>query len=158
MNKFKMMLAAIFLVMAAPVKADPFGAQGFAFHGTCDGNDFVYRWSIENRTGWNLQSWLWASIKVYAIEILRYSGNENPVGPTTWWMIGSTFSSGDTITFMSPNDDHVYRDFGPGRDILIPGMGQPDSDASHYLDLHGSCFGGGPVSFWVVLYYTEVKP
>ena len=153
------MLLALSLLATPAEAGDPFIAQAFHFSGVCDGTDQVEKWQIDGRAPgtWYITPWLPYSISIVAIELVKFSGNSDPVGPSFWWMVGSTgFSSGDTMLFMSPTEDHVYREFPSGRTNDLP-AGPVDYRVSH-IDLHGGCLGGGPVNFWMTLYYYPNTP
>lgn len=155
------LIAAIFLLLSLGSKTEaqlptrPFIAQAFHLYSTCSGGDEALRWQIEGwpQLGWNIKGWLPQDIWVFGIGINIFSGDMTLV-PSPWWMIGSNFTSGDTILFLGTGEYNKLVWFPPGKTIYIPGTDNPEWTPSRYLDLHGLCFGGGPVNAWITLYYT----
>lgn len=152
------LLGAAFLLFTPSAKSDPFYSQAFHLYSTCNGADQVYRWQIEGwpQMGWNIKAWQGPDIYVFGISVTVFSGDMTPV-QSPWWMIGSTYSSGDTILFMGPGETSKLVWFPEGKTIHIPGTASPDWAIWKYLDMHGLCWGTGPVNVWITLYYTYDK-
>ena len=78
------------------------------------------------------------------------SGSDDTHGnKTIWWMAGNNYVP-DVMLFLGPDERH-------GRHMFPAkfGMPFPARDAKNvYLDLHGSCSGGGSVSFFYTVYYS----
>ena len=75
------------------------------------------------------------------------------------FMIGSAISGqADAMIWLGPGETRAAKIWRPGQGQLWPSK----SDANGYrladmLDLHGVCFGGGPMSIFVNLCYTSAN-
>ncbi len=149
--------------------------------GVCKEQDLVYDWKIQGRTsppGWNIPPWEERPITIRGIELTMVGDGEQAQrfanadaraklpwwrrgahwfsrddevrgNKTIWWMAGNSYVP-DVMLFLGSNERH-------GRHIFPTGLGMPFPPAGTkgaYLDLHGSCCGGGAVSFFYTVYYS----
>jgi hypothetical protein len=142
--------------------------------GKCDEHDLVYDWKITGTTtppAWNIPPWEERPITIRGVELTMVAGGEQVVprlpsfrtwlrgwlsgsddthgNKTIWWMAGNNYVP-DVMLFLGPDERH-------GRHMFPAkfGMPFPARDAKNvYLDLHGSCSGGGSVSFFYTVYYS----
>ena len=97
---------------------------------------------------WKITPWRDRPIAIVGVELTKIDG-----GPTLWWMAGKANPEGDAMMFLGPGENHGRHDFPAGF-----GMSMPDKEHAgprDYVDLHGSCSGGGPVHVFYVLYFVE---
>ncbi|HEY3919909.1 MAG TPA: hypothetical protein VGL83_19110 [Stellaceae bacterium] len=130
------------------------------FIGTCSGQDLWDKWTVIGRThpaDAFIRPWTNAPITVIGYELVKLDGNDSdPNQRESWFMIGSTIHpQSDAMLWLAPGERHA-------KQIWPSGMGQiwPSKDVAFVkgkpllLDLHGACFGGGPISIFMTIYYT----
>ena len=120
--------------------------------GTCDGTDQVYKWVVtgglpmKGKHSSVIYPWEDVWITIRGIELTQISG-----GHATWWMAGINHY-GDVMAFIGPNGRHTRHDYPAGAGAQW--MPKSKQTATSYLNLHGACAGGGPVSIFYTIYYT----
>jgi hypothetical protein len=146
------LLAALIACLAAatapPARASIPYSTVWTFAGTCDGTDQVTVWKIAGpglMDSYKIGPWRDEAIRVFAFEIVQMTG-----GPSLYWAIGSTHIGGNMMMWVGPGGRHGYKDFPPGTGVMVVKPPHP----RRYLDLHGACTGGGPVSVTLTIYYT----
>jgi hypothetical protein len=139
--------------------------------GTCNEQDLVYTWKINGTTSppaWNIPPWEEHPITIRGIELTMVGDGEQASSApgfrtwlkswftqghtgnkTVWWMAGNNYVP-DVMLFLGPNERHGRHMFPEKFGMPFPAKGAKNV----YLDLHGSCSGGGPVSFFYTVYYS----
>jgi hypothetical protein len=89
------------------------------------------------------------------IGLARYYSNDRQ----SWFMVGSGIhSQADAMIWLAPGEMHSLRMWPAGAGQIWPGKaGAIHSKYEDILDLHGICFGGGPVTIFLTIYYTPLR-
>jgi hypothetical protein len=153
LKKLALVLLAL-LGLSGPAAAVTFKTQPLSqtwlFTGTCNGQDQVYSWVLAGGVGigsWHISPWMPMPIGIFKIEMQKISG-----GPHTWFMIGNN-AQGDVAGRMNFDKNEARVEYPAGMLSVFPSAGT--ARPSDYIDLHGSCTGGGAVNIWVDIYYVE---
>lgn len=89
-----------------------------------------------------------------SIGVARYSNERQ-----SWFMIGSGIhSQPDAMLWLAPGETHSLRLWPAGTGQIWPSKaGALHSKYEDILDVHGLCFGGGPVKIFLTIYYTPLN-
>lgn len=130
------------------------------FTATCSGQDLWNSWKVIGQTQPKdsfVHPWADAPITVIGYELLKTDAPESEQNlHASWFMIGSAiYPQPDTMLWLAPGERHAKQMWPPGIGQVWPSKdnaivnGMPD-----FVDLHGICFGGGPISIFMTIYYT----
>lgn len=134
---------------APPAGTKTLYSQDFEFHGTCNAQEQVYSWWINAgppHPDSFIHPWLSTDISIRGVEIVATQP------PVFNWMVGNN-ADGDAMLKVGPGDYHEVQWFPADTAFEFPSAA--NAAAWHYIDLHGSCAGGGAVTVTLTLYYTQ---
>jgi len=130
------------------------------FDGSCVGDDMWDKWTVTGRTNPTdafVRPFEDIAITVIGFELVRLqNGHGDLNNRLSWFMIGSAITGQpDAMVWLAPGETR-------SRQMWPPGMGQAwpakqavnPSRLTDMIDLHGQCFGGGPISIFLTIYYT----
>jgi hypothetical protein len=130
------------------------------FTATCSGEDLWNKWHVSGQTQPKdsfVHPWADAPVTVIGYELVKTEAPESEPNPhTSWFMIGSAiYPQPDTMLWLAPGETHAKQMWPAGIGQVWPSKdnatenGNPD-----FIDLHGVCYGGGPISIFMTIYYT----
>jgi hypothetical protein len=161
----------------APARAvQPILSQHWQLNGKCDGQDMWKSWTINSHpptpNPW-ITPWLDKPINIIGIEMVKVApdvGKPDPRNATTsWFMLGSTIQP-DGMLWIYPGQTGANRFLPAGTGYPWPAKskarpaeprrnesGEIFQVAGELVVVHGLCFGGGPVTIMLTVYFVMSK-
>jgi hypothetical protein len=133
------------------------------FDGKCLGEDMWNKWTVNGRTSPPdsfIRPFEDIPITVIGYELVKLqngdtkSASELLNSRLSWFAIGSAiYPQPDIMIWLAPGETHSKQMWTSHTGQLWPSREKADSGLRDMLDLHGLCFGGGPVTIFVTIYY-----
>jgi hypothetical protein len=148
-------------------------SQTWQLDAICDGQDLWKSWTINSHpptpNSW-ITPWLDRPIDIIGIEMVKVQtdvGKPDPMNATTsWFMVGSTIQP-DAMLWIYPGQTGASRMTPPGTGYPWPSKdkarpaeprhneaGELFQVAGELIVVHGLCFGGGPVTIMLTVYFV----
>ena len=134
------------------------------FYGKCLGEEDMWdKWKVTGRTN-PVDSFVRpfenASITVIGYELMKLQGglsvrDQQQNNEMSWFMIGSAiFPQPDAMIWLAPGEKHAKQMWPAGAGQLWPSRERANPGRlTDFIDLHGVCFGGGPIIIFLTIYY-----
>ena len=132
-------------------------------NGTCLGEDMWNKWTVNGRTSPTdsfIRPFEDTPITVIGYELMKLqnddtkSAGELRNGRISWFAIGSAiYPQPDIMIWLAPGETHAKQMWPSHTGQLWPSREKAGSGLRDMLDVHGLCFGGGPVTIFVTIYY-----
>ncbi len=138
------------------------------FSGICTGADLWDKWKVvagqSTTSDAFIRPWAETPITVIGYELVKLQSDEEAKPDIryrndhqSWFMIGSGINSQpDAMLWLAPGETHAHRMWPAGIGHIWPAsaLARHATQYEDILDLHGTCFGGGPITIFLTIYYT----